>query len=302
MMDEESRLAEHRFWERVKGLCHSAAADVSREPSMNLLIPKVIHQTFPTKELPLKIADNPKALRAQNPDWAYTLYDDDDILDFISDEYGDAILHNYLSVSPLYGAARADLFRYLLMYKKGGVYLDIKSTSILPFSDALTFDEGFVLSHWRNGPGQEFQGSGIHPELSALPGGEFQQWFIICRPLHPYLAAVIERVLENIARYRPWSGGVGRTGVLRLTGPIAYTLAIEPIRDLHKHIELQSHDEIGLAYNALGTFDHRTLFKRHYTQLDTSIVRPKGVGKLTTEAYIAARRLKHRLLRSDEEL
>jgi mannosyltransferase OCH1-like enzyme len=154
------------------------------------------------------IADNPNSLKTQNPDWTYTIYDDDDILDLVRDEYGSSILSTYLNVSPLYGAARADLFRYLLMYKMGGIYLDIKSTSIRPFSDALTLDEGFVLSHWRNGPGQEFQGSGIHPELAALPGGEFQQWFIICKPSHPYLAAVIERVLENIARYRPWRGGV----------------------------------------------------------------------------------------------
>jgi mannosyltransferase OCH1-like enzyme len=269
---------------------------------MSSLIPKIIHQTFPTKELPQSIADNPNSLKTQNPDWTYTIYDDDDILDFIRDEYGSSILSTYLNVSPLYGAARADLFRYLLMYKMGGIYLDIKSTSVRPFSDALTLDEGFVLSHWRNGPGQEFQGSGIHPELAALPGGEFQQWFIICKPSHPYLAAVIDRVLENIARYRPWRGGVGRTGVLRLTGPIAYSLAIEPIKNLHKHVELQSHDEIGLAYNALGTFDHRTLFKRHYTQLDTPIVRSEGLTKLATNIYITTRRIKHKIVWPNEEL
>ena len=266
------------------------------------MIPKLIHQTFPSKNLPPPVAGNVHALRFENPDWAYTLYDDNDIMDFIHDAYGNAILASYQRLSPLYGAARADFFRYLLMYQLGGAYLDIKSTVVRPLSEALTFDEGFVLSKWRNGPGEEFEGSGIHPELAAVPRGEFQQWFIICEPQHPYLAAVIDRVLENIARYRPWGAGVGRTGVLRLTGPIAYTLAIEPIRGRHKHVELHSHDEIGLRYNALGTYDHRTFFKQHYTQLDSAIVQPEGLNRLATGAYIAARRLKHRLMRLDGDL
>lgn len=267
---------------------------------MSESIPKLIHQTFPTKDLPLELAGNVDKLKADNPDWAYRLYDDSDIEEFIFGEYGNGMLDRFLSISPTYGAARADLFRYLLMHKHGGVYVDIKSSFVRPLSQALTLREGFILSKWRNGPGEPFPNSGLHPELAAFPRGEYQQWHIICAPGHPFLAAVIDRVLDNISRYGPWHG-VGRIGVLRLTGPIAYTLAIEPIKALHKHKELHSHDEIGLCYSTLGTFDHRVFFRNHYTRVDTPIITPKGIGRISATAYIAARRLKRSIFNRNEE-
>ena len=48
---------------------------------------------------------------------------------YIRREYGESILSCYLRIDPVYGAARADLFRYLLLYRTGGVYLDIKSAA-----------------------------------------------------------------------------------------------------------------------------------------------------------------------------
>lgn len=265
-------------------------------------IPMLLHQTFPVKTLPPQLSENSERLKCQNADWTYALYDDADIIDFISTEYGQDILASYLSISSDYGAARADLFRYLLMYKKGGVYIDIKSSCGKPFSDLLTLDEGFVLSRWGNSREDFLKGAGLHPELAAFPGGEFQQWHIICAPQHPFLAAVIDRVMANIRDYRPWRFGVGRVGVLRVTGPIAYTLAIEPIKSQHRYIELSSHEDIGLNYSSLGSIDHRTFFRRHYTQMDSSIVVADGTAKLLVDTYIGVRRLKHRLFHRDEDL
>lgn len=269
---------------------------------MKQKIPKLLHQTFPRKALPAELSSNSARLRDHNPDWDYSIYDDDDIKDFISSEYGGDVIAAYLRISPGYGAARADLFRYLLMYKKGGAYIDIKSSCLKPLSDVLTRDEGFVLSKWGNCREDFLQGAGLHPELAAVPGGEFQQWHIISAPQHPFLEAVINRVLANISDYRPWRAGVGRTGVLRVTGPIAYTLAIDPIKNQHKHIELSSHEDIGLEYSSLGSVDHRTFFKQHYTRMDSPIVSTDGKTKFLVDAYIAARRLKHRLLHRNEDL
>lgn len=265
-------------------------------------IPTLLHQTFPLKSLPSHLSENADRLKSQNPDWTYVLYDDDDITDFISTNYGSEVLAAYLSISPDYGAARADFFRYLLMYHRGGVYIDIKSACREPLSNLLTLNEGFVLSRWGNSREEFLRGAGLHPELAAFAGGELQQWHIICAPRHPFLAAVIERVMANVRQYRPWRFGVGRTGVLRVTGPIAYTLAIEPIKARHPHIELTSHEDFGLQYSSLGTVDHRGFFRTHYTQMDSPIVEPSGKTKFVVDAYIAARRLKHRLFHLDNDL
>ncbi len=80
-------------------------------------IPRLIHQTFSTKDVPAEIRQNIASLQALNPGWSYALYDDADIVEYIRNHFGQEVLKRYLSINPLYGAARADLFRYLLLYK-----------------------------------------------------------------------------------------------------------------------------------------------------------------------------------------
>src|SRR6186997_3096289 len=74
-------------------------------------IPKVIHQTYPTKEIPEVIQKNIRHLGKLNPKWEHRLYDDSDIIKFIRHSYGRKILSYYERINPHYGAARADLFR-----------------------------------------------------------------------------------------------------------------------------------------------------------------------------------------------
>lgn len=46
-------------------------------------IPRIIHQTHHTAELPQELKDSITALRTANPGWDYRFYDDADIEDFI---------------------------------------------------------------------------------------------------------------------------------------------------------------------------------------------------------------------------
>ena len=78
-------------------------------------------------------------------------------------------------------------------------------------------------------PGEPFEGWGLHPECG--PYGEYQQWHIIAAPQHAFLRATISAVMWNIDNYSIEHHGVGKPGVLRTTGPIAYTKAITPLVD-----------------------------------------------------------------------
>src|SRR3954468_19020335 len=95
-------------------------------------IPRIIHQTFRSRLLPEPIQKNIQKIREMNPEWEYRFYDDEDILDFIRSNYDSRVLDYFNRIDPLYGASRCDLFRYLLMYKCGGIYIDIKSSFSKP--------------------------------------------------------------------------------------------------------------------------------------------------------------------------
>jgi hypothetical protein len=248
-------------------------------------IPHIVHQTFPGKVLPAELEANRRKIQALNPGWDCRLYDDDDIEKFILDNYGPAVWRAFDRVSPQYGAARADLFRYLLLYRCGGVYLDIKSSVEKPFAEVLREDDQFILSYWKNGSDEKFPDFGLHAELG--PAGEFQQWFIIAAPGHPFLKAVIDNIFRNLGLYFPSLHGVGQYGVIRVTGPIAYTLAIDPIRDRHAHRFADSDAELGLTYTIFKDYSHKTVFKKtHYSILKSSIVK-LGLFKRFVESVLA---------------
>jgi len=230
-------------------------------------IPRTIHQTFRRDGWPDEIHDNIAHLKALNPGWQYTVYDDADVERFIGREYSPQVLTYYYRIDEHYGAARADLFRYLLLYKCGGVYLDIKSSANIPFDEVIHEHDSYIIAQWPNRVGELFCGWGIHPDLNGIDGGEFQQWHIISVPGHPFLRAVIACVLANIDMYHPIVHGTGTGAVLHLSGPIAYTLAIHRLVHSHPHRMVRSHTELGLEYSIFGVgaeTKHRYMLGRHH--------------------------------------
>jgi hypothetical protein len=251
-------------------------------------IPKVIYQVYATRNLPLIIEENVLTIRALNPHWEYRLFDDAEMIDFIRTTYGEAVLGYYCRINNKYGAARADFFRYLLMYKHGGVYLDVKSSLEIPLDEVLRTDDVYLLSRWPNSKGQRFEGWGTHRQLKSIGGQEFQQWHIIAAPGHPFLRAVIERMLDNIDDYNPLFHNTGKDGVLRLTGPITYTLSITPLLSQHRHRLVNSQDELGLKYSVFGSstaLAHKSIFKFHYTELTEPVVILAGTKKLLWKLF-----------------
>lgn len=257
-------------------------------------IAKVIYQTFPTKELPPELERNVEHIRSMNPGWTHVLFDDQDIVAFIQREYGSEILAYYLRINPNYGAARADLFRYLLIYRMGGVYLDIKSRMTRPLDEIIREDDRFLLSNWGD------YNLVLHHELSDIPRGEFQNWHIIAVAGHPFLKAVIDAVLAKIDSYRPWLHGVGKNAVIRVTGPIAYTLAINPLLSQHPNRSVAGQSELSLEYATAIQGTHERLFRSHYSRLEESVVLFKGANRLVARAYFLMKG--HLLLRRLKQL
>lgn len=243
-------------------------------------ISRHIYQTYRTKtDLPIEIEQNIEYIKCTNPEYTYHLFDDEDIKIFILEHYGEVIWKYYQRITPLYGAARADFFRYLLVYQLGGVYIDIKSTLDKPLKEVLRPEDQFILTHWDNRPGEQYEGIGIYTDLSTLPRGEYIQWSIASVGGHPFLRAVILQMLRNIDEYSPFHHGAGLWGVLRTTGPIMYTKVIESMRTTliegQDYRILDKPQEIGLRYSiydTYGVYGHKKALKANYNKAYTPII------------------------------
>lgn len=224
-------------------------------------IPKRISQVYISpvdsveeSPLPISIKRKIKLLRETNSGWEYKLYRNEDIKHFIKQNYGELIWHYYERIDPQYCASKADLFRYLLIYKEGGVYLDLKIQLSKPLDSALLPSDKYIISHWDNLPGDKNEGhQTMIPELAHIPRGEYLMGVIISSPGHPFLRSLILKVLENIDTYNPYTVGVGWNGAMRVLGPVPYTLAIHELieqkanKDLFRQVEIAR--DFGFEYH-----------------------------------------------------
>ena len=244
-------------------------------------IPKIIHQTYANKNLPPEIEANIETIKNLNPDWDYRFYDDQDIENYLSEHFPWSLVY-YRRIKPNYGPARADFFRYLLMYNEGGVYLDVKSSLSKPLNEVIQGDDRFLLSHWRNEPGEKYERWGKHPEIE-MARGEFQQWHIVSAPGHAFLKTVIQKVCNNIDGYNPYTYGVGKRGVLRTTGPIPYSMAILPLLESCSYRLVDAEKDLGFIYSIFkyGPNQHRNIFKTDYTGQRDSPIRISPIKKLS---------------------
>ena len=181
-----------------------------------MAIPKLIHQTTTSRHtLTEPFKANLQYMQDLHPGWTFAFYDGADRLDFIRKHFDKEMVRTYLSINPRYGPARADLFRYLLLYQCGGVYLDIKSSATVSLDSVLQSTDQYLLSHWDNARGRPFEGWGLHAETPHP--GEFQQWHIVAAPRHPFLERVIRSVQINIHCYNASLDGMGKRAVLRVS-------------------------------------------------------------------------------------
>lgn len=214
-------------------------------------IPKTIHQTITNKKLlSNSLLENIENIKLKNSSFIHKIYDDEERGQFILKHYGDKFFKIYSSINPAYGAARADYFRYLAIYKVGGIYLDIKSTTLKPLDNFIYQDDRIILSHWKkhtNNAQWEHVKFGIKYE--------WQQHFVISEPEHPYLKNVIDLVTENILNYNPFIHKTGKVAVLATTGPIAYTHGINADFCHQKHRVICSEDE-GLLFSIFPSNQH----------------------------------------------
>ena len=163
-------------------------------------IPKIIHQTFKDSKLPFITRWHISRFRKKNPEYAYEFYDDARIETFIGAEYSTEIYHSYKKLN--IGAAKADFFRYLVLFKRGGIYLDIDSGINCNLDEFIKPDDSAIIT---------LEGD---PTL-------FAQWALIYSAGHPFLQKAIDIVMQNI--------GLNKFphDVHKMTGPTVYTEAVK---------------------------------------------------------------------------
>jgi len=172
------------------------------------MIPKIIHQTWRNeKSTPASYKLCIESVNKQNPSYSYRFYDDEECREIVRRDFKE-FLSAYNSMTPV---EKADLFRYLIVYRDGGVYLDIDCYCVANF-DRLIYDAEFVAGYeqgWK--------------ERAIF---RYTQWAFAARAGHPVLIEAANRCKANHLQGPT-------TWTLKKTGPIMWTYLINEMEKSH---------------------------------------------------------------------
>jgi mannosyltransferase OCH1-like enzyme len=109
----------------------SISTDVEQSVKSKQSIPRIIHQSWKTDQLPWRWKNTMASVKRWHPDWEYRLWTDEKADAYVREQHPDFY--------PIYagfsrGIMRADVMRYILMYDQGGMYCDLDYEFIRPYN------------------------------------------------------------------------------------------------------------------------------------------------------------------------
>jgi mannosyltransferase OCH1-like enzyme len=205
------------------------------------MIPELIHKVMIVDDgdlpaFPTGIKDAIRTFKSMNPKYILKIYSLKDCLQFITTNYGERMLKCFNLIKPY--AYKSDFFRYLVLYKLGGWYSDIRQVALMSFD---TLDKEFYCA------------------LDTPPNQACMYNAIIgCVPRHPIIKKSIDMCVFNIEHLH-----YGRD-CLYITGPGVFMSAcVDFIRRGTYSISVGRHivggDGVGFT-----VFDDKLIIKNKY--------------------------------------
>ena len=207
-------------------------------------IPKVVHQTFSSTNLPDEIRDIMEKNRKKCSECEFKFYTDSDCDLFIKNNFNKEVYEAYKKINPIYGAMKADFFRYCILFKEGGIYLDVKSSFLDDPFKYIKEDDICIL---------DIRRSGLEPWRKV---STYEQWLLIFEKGHPYLSKMIDQMVYYIEnKFEPKIPGIEKLNtkqkILNVTGPDAFTKVIDEYTTMNNKIMHRNlnYDKIALLFS-----------------------------------------------------
>lgn len=145
-------------------------------PDYKQRIPFSIYQTFKSRKITKRDYNRIMNTIKLNPEYDYYFYGDNECIDFLQKHFGDDYVKAFHSLVP--GAFKADFWRYAILYKLGGIYIDLDVRLYEPLRYYCT-DINFISV-------KDVTLNGIY------------QAFLGCTQYNPVMKLTLEKCLYNI--------------------------------------------------------------------------------------------------------
>lgn len=194
-------------------------------------VPNVVFQTWVNSSIPRRMFKGIEEFRNINYDYSFLLYNDADRDKYMKKSWGDREIYQIYKNS-VFQASKADIWRYCILYDKGGYYFDIKSSCETPLSK-LNVSRGASMTH-------EPHNTFILPSFELLTENKtfdlnvIANWGFGFKKNHPLLKIQIENI-EKFSKF--FKGKVfqnPKANILAFTGPGMLTKSYRDYLKIYK--------------------------------------------------------------------
>lgn len=208
----------------------------------------IVFQTWKTNTFHKKIEKLREKMIKENSEFQFKLYSNEEMNNSVEEYFDKEIIISYFKLN--HYAARADFWRYLILHKYGGVYLDIDSLILKDLTPIFSKNKSMLT---------------LEPNKT-----NFIQWILMFKKDDEVLQHCIELIVENINKNK------FKNNIMELTGPKLFTKAVKEVLELDKKLKKIdiSNKKILNKINTLNYFyfpnnqhDEYFLFKHKYNHL-----------------------------------
>ena len=185
-------------------------------------VPRVIHQTFrDEEEIPRQWLEYRTSLLQMHPNWKYQFWDDERCAAFVNTNFPTFAA----TYQKMMQQERVQLFKYLLMYKEGGLFVDFDCECLKPLDP---------IAEWMENDGKKIV-------MCQTDKERIETAVVLSMPGHPFwigLAQEIHQHPEKVPRWASVLRNVSAIGYLWTTGPYRLTEFHKEHIEWHKEIHV----------------------------------------------------------------
>ena len=211
-------------------------------------IPANVFQTWETRMLTRRLHTSVSKFRELNPELSFKLFDA---------EARDAYMEEHWSQRDIFsvykdanfGPLKADVFRYCILFERGGFYFDISKGVSRPLREFIEPDSNELLS---------FEGNLSHREAPKSLDGRLKkpqhlvaQWGFGFAPGHRILELQIQFIEDNQSEFRDTMFELPKAAILAFSGPISFTESVWGSLMANKRLVL---NQTNVDFNGAGIY------------------------------------------------
>lgn len=236
------------------------------------MIPKTIYYTHENYEKVKKFERQINYSKSNNKNYKFVFYDDNARINFIK-EYFPEFYYFYERINKGYGAAKADIFRVLILYKYGGIYIDCKT-------QLENMDELFLKY-----PNKNFYTCSFKKDdkilyiYNKINQTNYQNFFIATEKKGKIISAIKDEMFYRLTSYSSGKIKINKTmiilskllklgdetcgalAVFTYTGPSIFTKVINKFPESVFDVALA--DKQYIIFNSHKSFIHRFVFDKN---------------------------------------